>query len=172
MARLQREAQVGLVSVHRDRSRQCKVQNPPRVMPLLALCCVICICGCDALYMIRMDVRSGKREMVRVVDLGQLDQLPGVPIEGTVVDFWLSLGSLTEHRGPVVSGQDGTLRAGYTIGGFPWDVKSMNQLEVDFSCAKPGYVPVEGTFRLDGFLGRADRHGQTVLVVMPPAEGQ
>lgn len=140
---------------------------------LMAVMVAACACGCDALYEVRIDVRAGRPQTVRVIDISDLDESKGTPVEGAAVDMTLEFGfgsNRVQHRGPLLTDEGGTVITDFTIGGMIWDVRAMNQQLVRFSCQKEGYVPVEGDFRLKGFLGTAGQHDQSVLVVMDPLQ--
>ena len=130
---------------------------------LLAAC--LGAAGCDALFEVRVDIRSGEEQTVEIVRASELDGLEAPPLEGVLVQ----LRPAWNHRATraLKSGPDGVVKTDFTLGGPPWAGSELGELEVSFSASKPGTSSIDGTFALRGFRGTASHHGQTVLVIMP-----
>ncbi len=135
---------------------------------LLAAAVLIALlsCGCDLGANVRMDIRQGARPEVRVIPVAELHQVEGKPIPAARVTFRDGRGVSAEEA--VLSDTDGMVPTSVLIWGMHWCRKTIDRLEVGFTCTKDGYREVHGVFTLKGFGGLSPDH--TVLVFMAPAE--
>ena len=122
-------------------------------------------CGCDGYADVRMDIREGAMPEVLVVPVAELDQFDGRPIPAARVAFHDGRGVSAEEA--TLSESDGMVSTSVLI----WDMpsrKTIDRLELGFTCTRDGYGPVDGVFKLKGFGGSS--LDQTVLVFMAPAQ--
>ncbi len=145
-----------------------------RLLAYVALALAVpCAGGCLDAYNIRLDVRSGPEQALRVAPLPLGADVGAVPIKEARVRFRLPW--YWGYTGAFETGPDGVVSASFTDRAEAvkqtyrrWFYKGPDERVVHFSCEKDGHRPVVGSFPLAVFRAWEDAPARTVLVIMVP----
>ncbi len=118
----------------------------------------LCLTGCDPIYWVRVDVREGNLEAMKVERVSNVQCLAARPVAGVRVEVW-ELKRDGERRWEKVGHTDegGSVDVPPDMCFGPWLIR----------CTKEGYDPVEGAIPVRRFWGRTTR---TLLVHMRRSE--